>query len=238
MVETSPQRRPRRAPGVGRVLLLEAAREVFSEQGYTRASTRAIAERAGIAEVLLFRNFGSKAALFSEVALGPFKGFVEQWKSVHPGPDETRTERELAADLITRAYALFSENRGLIVTYIATSVFEPEVTRLEASPMFLEAIDTLARWAESEFVEPRGLGPMNVLIANRAVIGMVMSMALFDDWLLQGKGERPSQAEIIDELTELILHGAVRSGQRRESRRSSDSLAEGNRANGRRNLAD
>jgi AcrR family transcriptional regulator len=199
------------------VLLLEAAREIFSEQGYTRASTRAIAERAGIAEALLFRNFGSKAALFSEVALGPFKDFVEQWKNIHPGPDEARSERELAVDLISHAYALFSENRGLIVTYIATSVFEPEVTRLEASPMFLEAIDTLARWAESEFVEPRGLGPMNVLVANRAVIGMVMSMALFDDWLLQGEGVRPSQREIIEEMTELILHGLDRAGRRPES---------------------
>jgi hypothetical protein len=51
---------------------------------------------------------------------------------------------------------------------------------------------------------------MNVLIANRAIIGMVMSMALFDDWLLQGEGTRPSQEAIIEELVELILHGITR----------------------------
>jgi AcrR family transcriptional regulator len=200
------------------VLLLEAARQIFSEQGYTRASTRAIAERAGIAEALLFRNFGSKAALFSEVALGPFKAFVDQWKDVHPGPDEPRTEREIAVDFVRHAYALFSEHRGLIVTYIATSVFEPEVTRLETAPMFLDAINTIARWAETQFVEPRNLGPINVLIANRAVIGMVMSMALFDDWLLQGDGIHPSQDEIIGELAELILYGVNRPPKRARSR--------------------
>jgi AcrR family transcriptional regulator len=213
VAEEATARRPRRRPGEGRVLLLEAAREVFSEQGYSGASTRAIAERAGIAEPLLFRNFGSKAALFGEVALGPFTDFVALWKQVHAGPGEPRTEREIADAFVRHAYALFSENRGLIVTYIATSVFEPEVTRLETSPVFLEAINALARWAETEFVGPRKLGPMNVLIANRAIIGMVMSMALFDDWLLQGEGSRPSQDEIIEELVELILHGITRPDQ-------------------------
>jgi AcrR family transcriptional regulator len=209
LTDTVPKRR-RRPPGEGRVLLLEAAKEVFSEQGYTRASTRAIAERAGIAEPLLFRNFGSKAALFSEVTLGPFKEFVDRWKQVHRGPEETRSEREIAVDLLSSAYDLFSDHRGLIVSYIATSVFEPEVTRLETSPMFLEAIDALARWSETEFVEPRGLGPMNVLLMNRAIIGMVMSMALFEDWLLHGDGPRPSRDEIIDEMAELVLHGIDR----------------------------
>jgi AcrR family transcriptional regulator len=127
-----------------------------------------IAERAGIAEPLPFRNFGSKAALFTEVALGPFKDFVDQWKQVHRGQDDGRSEREITMDL-------FSDNRGLIVSYIATSVFEPGVSRFETSPMFLEAINTLAAWAETEFVEPNGLRPMNVMIVNRAIIGMVMS---------------------------------------------------------------
>jgi AcrR family transcriptional regulator len=208
--ETEPGRRHRRRPGEGRQLLLEAARDVFSEHGYARASTRAIAERAGIAEALLFRNFGSKAALFGEVALGPFQDFIDEWKELHPGKDEVRSEREITVDLISRAYDLFSKNRGLIITYIATSVFEPEVTRLESSPMFIEAINALARWAQTEFLEARGLAPVNVLITNRAFIGMVMSMALFDAWLLPTDGGHPTRDEIISELTDFVLYGVAR----------------------------
>jgi AcrR family transcriptional regulator len=181
-----------------------------------------IAERAGIAEPLLFRNFGSKAALFTEVALGPFKDFVDQWKQVHRGQDDGRSEREITMDLLNSAYELFSDNRGLIVSYIATSVFEPEVTRFETSPMFLEAINTLAAWAETEFVEPNGLRPMNVMIVNRAIIGMVMSMALFEDWLLGGEHTNPTRDQIIRELTELALHGI----DRRDRRRTAPSTAE------------
>jgi AcrR family transcriptional regulator len=210
LTDIEPQQRQRRRPGEGRRLLLEAAREVFSEHGYARASTRAIAERAGVAEALLFRNFGSKASLFGEVALHPFKDFIAEWKALHPGKDEFRSERELAVAFISRIYELFAENRGLIITYIATSVFEPEVTRLENSPMFIEAIDAVARWARTEFVEARNLAPVNVLIANRAVIGMVMSMALYEDWLLPSDGKRLTRDEIISEMADLVLYGVVR----------------------------
>jgi AcrR family transcriptional regulator len=189
--------------------LLEAGRQVFSEVGYSRASTKFIAERAGIAEPLLFRNFGSKAGLFAHVVLGPFQDFIEDWKESHPGKDRVHTERELAVDLIWRAHDLFTKNRGLILTYIATSIFEPEVIRLEESPMFLTAIDTLARWAETELVEARGLPRVNVRIANRAIIGMVMSMALFEDWLVSSNGKTPSQATIVNELADLVLYGVT-----------------------------
>ncbi|HGY10053.1 MAG TPA: TetR/AcrR family transcriptional regulator, partial [Oceanithermus profundus] len=46
--------------------LLEAALELLAERGYRGATTRAIAERAGVAEVTLFRRFGSKARLLAE----------------------------------------------------------------------------------------------------------------------------------------------------------------------------
>jgi AcrR family transcriptional regulator len=183
---------------------------VFSEHGYARASTRAIAERAGIAEALLFRNFGSKASLFGEVALGPFQDFIAEWKELIRGRDEVRSERDLAVEFIGRTYELFVANRGLIITYIATSEFEPEVTRFESSPIFIEAIDTVARWAQTEFVEARNLAPLNVLITNRAVIGMVMSMALHEDWLLPKNGTRLTRDEIVSELADLVLYGIAR----------------------------
>lgn len=43
--------------------IIEAALQEFTERGYKGASTRAIAERAGVNEVTLFRHFGSKLDL-------------------------------------------------------------------------------------------------------------------------------------------------------------------------------
>lgn len=51
---------------VSRQKLLEAAARVFAESGFRGATTRRIAEEAGVNEVTLFRLFGSKAQLLSE----------------------------------------------------------------------------------------------------------------------------------------------------------------------------
>jgi AcrR family transcriptional regulator len=82
---TKATRRPRGEP---RRLLLDAARDLFARQDYRRTTTREIAEAAGVAEHLLFRSFGSKAALFREALVVPFTSFVdafeETWRSVVP----------------------------------------------------------------------------------------------------------------------------------------------------------
>lgn len=48
--------------------ILEAAVESFQSLGYARTTTQAIAARAGVAEVTLFRHFGDKQKLFQTVA--------------------------------------------------------------------------------------------------------------------------------------------------------------------------
>lgn len=49
-----------------RIRLLAAAAEVFAHHGVAGATTRRIAEAAGVNEVTLFRHFGSKDALLDE----------------------------------------------------------------------------------------------------------------------------------------------------------------------------
>ncbi|MFI1972028.1 TetR/AcrR family transcriptional regulator [Streptomyces cinnamoneus] len=57
----------RRDAEATRRALTDAAAELFAERGYDRTTVRAIAERAGVNQALLFRYFGSKTALFGEV---------------------------------------------------------------------------------------------------------------------------------------------------------------------------
>jgi AcrR family transcriptional regulator len=56
--------RPARTPAQEK--LIRAALEVFAEEGFSGATTRAIAARSGVAEKTLFQAFGSKARLFNE----------------------------------------------------------------------------------------------------------------------------------------------------------------------------
>jgi AcrR family transcriptional regulator len=75
---------------ISRQKLLEAAAAVFAEAGFRGATTRRIAEVAGVNEVTLFRQFGSKSQLMQEA-----------FQCLHPGegmhlPDEPgNVEQEL-----------------------------------------------------------------------------------------------------------------------------------------------
>jgi AcrR family transcriptional regulator len=53
---------------ISRQKLLEAALRVFAESGFRGATTKRIAEEAGVNEVTLFRLFKSKSALIGEAA--------------------------------------------------------------------------------------------------------------------------------------------------------------------------
>jgi AcrR family transcriptional regulator len=75
--------------------ILEAAARVYAETGFRGATTRRIAEEAGVNEITIFRHFGSKAALIAE-ALRSHTGFPSS--AVHWLPETPADpERELTA---------------------------------------------------------------------------------------------------------------------------------------------
>lgn len=84
--------RPRNAAAT-RGALLEAARELFAAGGFERTTVRAVAERAGVNQALLFRYFGNKEALFAEAVT------ERALEPLAQGPPETLLERILTAML-------------------------------------------------------------------------------------------------------------------------------------------
>jgi AcrR family transcriptional regulator len=94
--------RPRDSAATRRALL-EAARELFVSEGYDGTTVRAVADRAGVNQALLFRHFGNKEALFTEAMVGRAKDVLEA------GPDEELLERTLTSMLTdeTRGTELF-----------------------------------------------------------------------------------------------------------------------------------
>ena len=84
-----------------RAKLIEATLAVVGEVGYARASTRAIAERAGVAEGTIYRHFPDKTALFFAAALEPDAAMLE-WVGGLPESDGTRTVEENLAEALGR----------------------------------------------------------------------------------------------------------------------------------------
>ncbi|AHH16342.1 putative transcriptional regulator, TetR family [Nocardia nova SH22a] len=88
-IEAAPASRAERRRQT-RQLILDAARELFAERGYIETTIRAIAQRADVDPALVMQHFGTKSALFDEVA-----GIPETLDDALEGPPEELGERLL-----------------------------------------------------------------------------------------------------------------------------------------------
>jgi AcrR family transcriptional regulator len=201
--------RSRRSSDEVRHLILDAARQLFAANGFRGTSTREIADTAGVAEVLLFRNFGSKADLYSTAVVLPLTRFLEEWlESDWSGWDTARTE-ERQYEFIAQLYDIVCENRGLIMSYLAMSVFEPDiVTGLEHSRALDEVLDRMAEEVQVHFGRLGG-HPGNLPVGTRAVVAMILAMGLFHDLGASAPTREATRDDVIEEMTQLVLHGAL-----------------------------
>jgi AcrR family transcriptional regulator len=204
-VAGTPARATRRPRGEPRRLLLDAARDLFSRQDYRSTTTREIAEAAGVAEYLLFRQFGSKAALFREALVLPFTDFVDEfgrtWQAVVP---EETDEDELARHFVGQLYDVFAEHRGLVVTLLASEGLSEEELADAGIADVQRALAALGR-ISAEGMDLRGMRSSHPALAAYSTVAMIAGMAALRSTYFGTKP--PSRDAIVDELTQSVLHG-------------------------------
>jgi AcrR family transcriptional regulator len=88
--------------------ILDAALQLFYEQGYKGTTTRAIAEQAGVNEVTVFRNLGSKRGIFIAVIKreADVRDELEGFDLEPTGDlveDLTRTGMRITHEMVSRA---------------------------------------------------------------------------------------------------------------------------------------
>jgi AcrR family transcriptional regulator len=99
----------RLTPENRRAVIVSAARAVFAEAGYDRASMRAVARAAGITTPVLYDHFASKAALYAALVEAEADALIAAWE--HAGlavPDGSVEE-------------LFRRTVGTIYDWVATN---------------------------------------------------------------------------------------------------------------------
>jgi AcrR family transcriptional regulator len=203
----APARATRRPRGEPRRLLLDAARALFARQDYRSTTTREIAEAAGVTEHLLFRNFGSKAALFREALVIPFTSFVDEfgqtWRSVVP---EETDEDQLARHFVSQLYDVFVEHRGLVVTLMASEGMSEEEMADAGIADVRQALTALGQ-ISAEGMQLRGMRSGHPDLAAYSTVAMIAGMAALRSAYFGTK--QPSKEAIVDELTQATLHGFV-----------------------------
>ena len=196
----------RRTRGEPRRLLLDAARTLFARQDYRSTTTREIATAAGVTEHLLFRYFGSKAALFREALVLPFTGFVDEfgatWQSVIP----EETDEQALAGTIRRAALrrVRQSTKALLLTLMASETLSDEELARRESATSGKSLNILGR-ISAEGMNIRGLRSHHPDLRAHSTVAMIAGMAALRSTYFGARP--PSRKVIVDELVQAILHG-------------------------------
>jgi AcrR family transcriptional regulator len=175
--------------------ILQATIRVYAEAGFRGATTRRVAQEAGVNEITLFRHFGTKEALV-KAALKEGGGHVR------PAPTEPRDPE---AELYTWALALYRhwyENRRLINQVMSDLAEHPEL-----APDICEEPSSEHAMLSSYLGRMREFGmtsqPFHSDAAAGLLLGSVFTHALWRDHF--EKPGLPPVEEVIRQYVALLL---------------------------------
>lgn len=180
--------------------IIDAAQRVFSEFGYAEATTRKIANEAGVNEVTIFRHFGTKEGLLKEIIKR--KSAMD---FLHSGTELALTGN-LESDLTRiglQYLSMTKENMKSIIVTIADAFRRPEIMRiLSAAP--LEQRKVLSDYLEKQ-IEAGVCRPLeNPVIIAQAFFGM------FFEYVLSGMVYREQDlpdAEAVRLFVDIFVRG-------------------------------
>ena len=107
-----------------RARLIDATTEVVSEHGYSRATTRAIAEAAGVSEATIYRHFSDKIELFFAAVVERHAPVVA-WAAELPSRAGTATIEQNLLDALQHLVVLGVDLAPLELAMLA----DPELAR-------------------------------------------------------------------------------------------------------------
>jgi AcrR family transcriptional regulator len=185
--------------------IVTAAAELFAERGYAATTTRAIADRAGVNEVTIFRHFENKSGVLRALAQRFAEKSASRSLAELPDPEDTRAT--LLA-LGRREIAESVENGGVALRLAFDAKSVPEIGALmgEGPGGNLEALTSYMAERQKagdlrDDIEPRVLAEaFSTLTSSYVMYRMIMGFL--------GKPEDVAHDGTIDQLFDVFWSGA------------------------------
>lgn len=187
----------RRPPGEARAQLIESAHAAFREQGFRNTSTREIAERAHVAEGLIFRYFGSKRELFREAIVDPFGEEILGYMAEGRAP---------WVNFNTGLFELLHRRRPELIAILTADEFDDGVVDLasdNAVTRLAETMEVLMRKGAADY----GWVGVDTFVQSRVIVATILGLCTFDRWLFDDATERPDTGRLTREMLLLFERG-------------------------------
>ena len=177
--------------------ILEAAAQLYSETGFRGATTRRIAERAGVNEITLFRHFGSKTRLLHEAI--QCAGLASDLCCFPEIPGDIRAE---LADWAHRSHRELRDRSSLIRTAMGEAEEHPDIMPPDRSPISCagrELTGYLVRLQTANRIS----NAINVRAAATMFLGTLFADAITRDVIPQIYTSAPEQS--IEQYVDLFI---------------------------------
>jgi AcrR family transcriptional regulator len=186
--------------------ILQAAAQLFAEQGYARATTRALAAAAGVNEVTLFRHFGSKQGLFSAI-IEAYAAPALNTAMTAQLTGDYRHDLLVMGNHVLRAML---ERRNAMHLMLCEAEHFPEVRQVLAeNPRQLR--QALAGYLQQQMARGR-VRPLHAEAAAQAFWGMFFAYTI-SLWLLDEPLDPELDAEeLVEQFVDIFVEGTLAPG--------------------------
>jgi AcrR family transcriptional regulator len=183
--------------------ILKEGLKLFSKKGYLGATTKEIAQAAGIAEVTLFRYFPSKEKLFGEV-INTYS-FLPALKGLLPELEKLPYEEGLRVIAKNFLDTLALRKNLIRIMHSEVSQYPNKIHKI-----YHALIDEVRKTLASYFVEMQKRGTVRKFdpeLSARAFLGMFLSYFNTENFLMRKKQKRSSTDTVIREFVSLFARG-------------------------------
>jgi TetR/AcrR family transcriptional regulator len=194
-----------------RVQILDVATGIFARQGFQGATTREIAQRAGVTEALVFRHFRTKEVLYWAVIerkIIAAAGAERMRALLSSGMDDRQVLSAVAAQILEHRAKDETLSRLLIYSALESHDLSGRFFRKYVAECFEILADFIRkRISEGRFIR------VNPVLAARGFLGMVV----YHSWIQELYGGKRYQdfsvKEVSETFADLWLQGMIKAGE-------------------------
>jgi AcrR family transcriptional regulator len=182
--------------------ILQAAYELFLENGYAATSMRKIAERTGLALGGIYNHFENKQAIFSELIIDrhPFHQVLPLLQAA-PGDTVEEFVHNAARSMLDE---LGRRPDFIKLMFIELVEFDGRDFPMMFKVVFPQILPLIQRFQTRQ----DSLRPIPLFILFRAFLGLFFSFYM-TEFLLAGSPAVATQENALDHFVDIFLHGVM-----------------------------